>query len=80
VRLYTTSGARVAAATCLLYIDVEPFARTRWGGRLSEIAAEQPLRDGPYILRLPDGRTAGIVLTLAADATASFIGEGPIAI
>lgn len=80
VHLYTTAGRRVAAANCLLYIDVEPFTRTAWGGTLSEIAAEQPLHDGPYILRLPGGRTAHIALTLAANGSASFTGEGAIAI
>ncbi len=80
VHLYSTAGRRVAAAACLLYIDVEPFARTQWGGTLSQIAAEQPLHDGPYILRLPDGRTARIALTLVGDGTAGFTGEGAIAI
>ena len=80
IHLYTTAGRRVAAAACLLYIDVEPFARTQWGGTLSEIVAEQPLHDGPYILRLPDGRTARIALARAADGSASFTGEGALAI
>ncbi|HZQ35237.1 MAG TPA: hypothetical protein VFD32_04840 [Dehalococcoidia bacterium] len=80
VHLYTTAGRRVAAAACLLYIEIEPFARTEWGGTLSQIAAEQPLGNGPYILRLPDGRTARIALTLAEDGTAAFTGEGAIAI
>lgn len=80
VHLYTTAGRRVAAAACLLYIDVEPFARTEWGGTLSQIAAEQPLGDGPYILRLPDGRTFRITLAIGDGASAEFTGEGPIAI
>ena len=80
IHLYSTAGRRVAAAACLLYIDVEPFTRTQWGGTLSEIAAEQPLHDGSYLLRLPDGRTPRIALTLAADGCATFTGEGAIAI
>ncbi len=80
VHLYTTAGRRVAAAACLLYIDVEPFARTEWGGTLTQIAAEQPLGNGPYILRLPDGRTFRIVLTLGDGGDGQFTGEGAIAI
>ncbi|HLZ72534.1 MAG TPA: hypothetical protein VKV26_21725 [Dehalococcoidia bacterium] len=80
IRLYTIAGARAAAAECLLYIDVEPFSRTRWGGTLSKIVAEQPMHDGPYLLRLPGGRTARIKLTLEPGATATFTGEGDLAI
>jgi len=79
VQLYTTAGARAAAADCLLYIDVAPFAQTEWGGTLSNVVAEQPLRDGAYILRLPGGRTARITVALRPGANASFIGEGALA-
>jgi hypothetical protein len=77
VHLYSPAGARLAAAECLLYIDVEPFATTIWGGELSSLQPERALAAGEqYLLRLPNGQVRRVTLGAVGQGRAAFDGEG----
>ncbi len=79
VHLYSLAKTRLASADCHLYIDVEPFALTRWGGELSGLQPQVPLAAGEqYLLRLPNGQVRLITLGEAEPGRAAFDGEGPM--
>jgi hypothetical protein len=77
VTIYSLAGGRIAAADCLLYLDVEPFVATAWSGDLYNVAPAVELGDGTYLLRLPGGKVGRITLERDAEGGLRFRGEGP---
>jgi hypothetical protein len=77
VHIYSTAGLRLVVGNCLLFIDVVPFARTAWGGELTDCESASGLEaDGLFLLRLPGGAVRPIRLWADAPDRFAFTGEG----
>lgn len=77
VHLFSIEQRQLAEADCLLSIDVQPFAATRWWGTLTNLRPRAPPA-GRYLLRLPNGRVREIDLGQDEFAGCAFTGFGSL--
>ena len=76
MRLYS-SPAGVVETDCLLTVELERFAPSRWGGLLTNVRPV-PLPAGRYRMRLPNGRERAIDLAEDTLTGSAFVGLGSL--
>ena len=77
VHLFSLDQRRLAEADCLLSVEIEAFAPSRWSGVLTNARPAAPAA-GRYLLRLPNGRVREIELGTSELAGCPFTGLGSL--
>jgi hypothetical protein len=77
VRIYSLEKQPQAEADCLLSVELERFAATRWSGTLSGIRPAAPPA-GRYLMRFPNGRVREVDLGADDFTGCPFTGIGSL--
>ncbi len=77
VHLFSMEQRQLARADCLLSVEIEAFAASRWAGVLTNVTPSVPAA-GRYLLRLPNGRVREIDLGAVESGGCPFAGLGSL--
>ncbi len=77
VHLFSLDQQQRAEAECLLAVELERFAPSRWWGTLTNVRPTAPPA-GRYLLRLPNGRVREIDLAAPELTGCAFTGLGTL--